>query len=379
MNDRQIEQLLKMAHEIEMLEASDTQQAGVSGRPGSAVNSGGSYVWPSTDASTSTSMSASAAHLTPSQRDRLAQERAFILSAQSGGALSLSEHKLQLEAKARLEGAAELSRKRWRGMFTAAAVVLLAGLSWQMLTPLLSGRGANGNGPATIRQNFDIAGGTPGSAGSSSVLADAQRGPDAGKKLGPSLIKASTGDAKQAGDVTSGENVTAAMLTIADPHTDPDCNEYPGNTNPLLVAGNTAAPVNHEGMSSGGVGSRIITFSLDSSSDCRCSKSVLRDWDAHASAGAFTEVSRSELLRLGFESSCISEPDRVMVVSVTGPIDELPTSDEDIAALVSCVDPNSSTDEEIGYLGHDEVDYKSAAMQCLSHGLKVEVATLLAR
>jgi len=91
-----------------------------------------------------------------------------------------------------------------------------------------------------------------------------------------------------------------------------------------------------------------------------------------------SDVSRSELLTLGFESSCITTPDRIMVVSVTGLVDQLPGSDEEMAAMALCVD-DVPADADIGELGHDEVKYKSALMACISYGLKVEVATLLAK
>ena len=124
------------------------------------------------------------------------------------------------------------------------------------------------------------------------------------------------------------------------------------------------------------VASRIIAFSLDSDSYCACSQTVLHAWTG---GRGLSEVTRAELLELGFETSCITTPDRIMVVAVSGPVDELPTTDEQVIELARCVDLNPSDDGLIEYLGHDEGKYAAAAMSCLASGLQVKVVTLLAR
>ena len=125
-----------------------------------------------------------------------------------------------------------------------------------------------------------------------------------------------------------------------------------------------------------GFGSRIIAMVLDGENDCRCSQTVLHQWDGSVPV---SEISRADLLRIGFEAACMSEPTRILVVAVSGPVDELPETDEDIAALAHCVDIGPTEDDDIGYLGHDEVKYAAAAMACIARGLTVETATLLTR
>ena len=123
-------------------------------------------------------------------------------------------------------------------------------------------------------------------------------------------------------------------------------------------------------------GSRIIAMVLDAENNCHCSQTVLHHWDG---SQPVNELTRADLLRIGFESSCITEPERILVVAVSGPVGDLPESDEDIAALANCVDLGSTEDDGIGYLGHDEVKYAAAAMSCIARGLTVETATLLTR
>jgi hypothetical protein len=123
-----------------------------------------------------------------------------------------------------------------------------------------------------------------------------------------------------------------------------------------------------------GFASRIISFALDSESGCRCSQTVIHEWDDRPVGS----VTRAELLRIGYESACISDPDRILVVAISGPVGDLPDSDDALLAVASCVDLPSN-DDDIGYLGHDEAKYTAAAMSCLARGLKVETATLMTR
>lgn len=122
-------------------------------------------------------------------------------------------------------------------------------------------------------------------------------------------------------------------------------------------------------------GSRIIAMALDSDSECSCSQTVFHRWD---SPEAIESVTRADLLRIGFESSCVTEPQRILVVAVSGPIDDLPASDEAIAALAHCVDLTAQ-DDGVGYLGQDEADYAASAMSCIGRGLTVHTVTLLTR
>jgi hypothetical protein len=122
-------------------------------------------------------------------------------------------------------------------------------------------------------------------------------------------------------------------------------------------------------------GSRIIAMALDSDSECSCSQTVLHRWD---SPDAIDSVSRAELLRIGLESSCVTEPQRILVVVVSGPVEDLPASDEAIAALARCVD-QTAQDDGVGYLGQDEADYAASAISCLGGGLTVHTVSMLNR
>jgi hypothetical protein len=124
-----------------------------------------------------------------------------------------------------------------------------------------------------------------------------------------------------------------------------------------------------------GFGSRIIAVALDADSSCRCSQTVLHRWDTHQQIAS---VSRADLLRIGFESACVAEPERILVVAVSGPVDQLPDSDEAIAALAHCV-AMAEEGDDVGVLGQDEADYAAAAMACITRGLVVQAATLFNR
>jgi hypothetical protein len=274
MDRERIEQLLKMAHEIEQLES----QAAMRLDP--VANA-------------------------PSTQDPWsdAQEPLSFVQAR--------KDQVKAMKAARREQAAA---GRWRRVVTAAAVLLLGGFALQTFLPLLR---------------------TP-------VITPGPIAAKAGAKA-PELEQPAALPLQVASIVP-----VAETLSVADPCTDP-------------------AP---------SFGSRIIAMVLDAENNCHCSQTVLHEWDSSRSVG---ELTRADLLRIGFESSCITEPERILVVAVSGPMGDLPESDEDIAALASCVDLGSAEEDGIGYLGHDEVKYAAAAMSCIAHGLTVETATLLTR
>jgi hypothetical protein len=93
-------------------------------------------------------------------------------------------------------------------------------------------------------------------------------------------------------------------------------------------------------------------------------------------------LGRAELLRMGYEATGISTPDRLLVVSVSGPVDQLPHTPSEAEALLACMDLSKSDPETaaiVGELGHDEAKYAAAARACLSDGVLVEAATLMGR
>lgn len=148
-----------------------------------------------------------------------------------------------------------------------------------------------------------------------------------------------------------------------------------GDVIPAAVACETEPPRGTVMAHEPGFGSRIIAVALDADSSCRCSQTVLHRWETHQQVAA---VTRADLLRIGFESACVAEPERILVVAVSGPVDQLPESEEAIAALAHCV-AMAEVDEDAGVLGQDEADYAAAAMSCLTRGLVVQAATLLNR
>ncbi len=148
-----------------------------------------------------------------------------------------------------------------------------------------------------------------------------------------------------------------------------------GETIPEAVACEVEPPRSTAVAHEPGFGSRIIAVALDADSSCRCSQTVLHRWDSHQQLAA---VTRADLLRIGFESACVAEPERILVVAVSGPVDQLPDSDEAIAALAHCV-AMAEEGEDVGLLVQDEADYAAAAMSCITRGLVVQAATMLNR
>lgn len=222
----------------------------------------------------------------------------------------------------------------WRGMVATAAVLLLGGYLIRLAAPLMSG-GGSGAGRVAVVPRLSNGGGGGGEVGAVAGVGGAGMG-------GADRFEEAGREQAIGGGLAGGE-------------------------------GAAGEGVGSEGFN--GIGSRILVLSLDRENDCRCAQSLLVVREPGQAMG---EVTRAELLALGFESSCLATPDRIMVVSVTGLMDELPTSDAEMAAMALCVD-DVPADADIGELGHDEVKYKSALMACISYGLKVEVATLLAK
>lgn len=281
MDRERIEQLLKMAHEIEQLESQAAMR--IDAEAGPAVDQR-----PWSDSHTPLSF-------VQARRDQVKAMKAAQREQAAAG--------------------------RWRRVVSAAAVLLLGGLALQAVLPLL-------RAPVL----------TPGPV-------------------------ASTANENPVVPPLPGGSSERALVPVMEVASVMPVFESPAATEPCA----DPAP---------SFGSRIIAMVLDAENNCHCSQTVLHHWDG---SQPVNELTRADLLRIGFESSCITEPERILVVAVSGPVDNLPESDEDIAALANCVDLGSSDEDGIGYLGHDEVKYAAAAMSCIAHGLTVETATLLTR
>jgi hypothetical protein len=241
----------------------------------------------------------------------------------AAGTFSFARAVANREAEQASRSAGRRMRRGWRLAVGVTAAAMLGLIGLQMLVPL-GGIGPNVSPMTTA-------------AGRAS-----------GRAAGPAAVRVEPLSVAMAG---MGEVVPAAVACEVEP---------PRGT---VVA--------HEP----GFGSRIIAVALDADSSCRCSQTVLHRWESHQQIAA---VTRADLLRIGFESACVAEPERILVLAVSGPMDELPESDEAIAALAHCV-ALAEVDEDAGVLGQDEADYAAAAMSCLTRGLVVQAATLLNR
>lgn len=147
------------------------------------------------------------------------------------------------------------------------------------------------------------------------------------------------------------------------------------------VADAGPAPVHYDNAcesAGAGMASMVFAIARDMETDCGDRQHVIRKF----APGPLGSMSRAELLRLGYEASGFSTPDRILVVSVSGPVEELPHTQAEAEALIACMDL-SKTDPEtsqlVGALGHDEAKYAAAARSCLSDGVLVEAATLMGR
>ncbi len=124
--------------------------------------------------------------------------------------------------------------------------------------------------------------------------------------------------------------------------------------------------------------SLVMSVSLDESTNCRCTQTVLHQWSDDR---PLQSISRDEMLRVGLESSCLPSPDRMLIIVVSGPLDQLPRSVQAQLQLASCVDLTDEDDPDIDDLdlddfSHDEGKYAAYAQICLGEGLSVEAVAL---
>lgn len=126
------------------------------------------------------------------------------------------------------------------------------------------------------------------------------------------------------------------------------------------------------------IASVVFAISRDMDTDCGDRQAVVQS----LALGPTGSISRADLLRLGIEAAGFVSPDRLLVVSVSGPVEALPHTVSEAEALIACMDlshADPETAEIVGELGHDEAKYAAAARACLSDGVLVEAATFMGR
>jgi hypothetical protein len=96
--------------------------------------------------------------------------------------------------------------------------------------------------------------------------------------------------------------------------------------------------------------------------DDRCSCVQLRD--DFAKGRKLTEVGGGELLRTAISTACHENPQKVLVIAVSGPKDMLPKSTAEAEVLATCV-------SEYGRCGDDSICYANNAAAYLGPGMTV--------
>ncbi|MBX3408623.1 MAG: hypothetical protein KF859_01905 [Phycisphaeraceae bacterium] len=160
----------------------------------------------------------------------------------------------------------------------------------------------------------------------------------------------------------------------------------PQDSQPPALAADTRPPVVHTAVGDHAPfampvvreASLVMAVSLDESTNCRCTQTVIHQWSDDRS---LQSVGRDEVLRVGLESSCLPSPDRMLVLVVSGPIDQLPRTPEAQLQLASCIDLTDEDDPYIDDLdlddfSHDEGKYAAYAQICLGNGVSIEAVTL---
>lgn len=161
--------------------------------------------------------------------------------------------------------------------------------------------------------------------------------------------------------------------------------EEPVPSDPEPVVGHVIrhaayAPVDTTGCepADAGIASVVFAIARDVEAGCGDRQHIIQAF----TPGPNGRLGRAELLRMGYEATGFSTPDRLLVVSVSGPVDQLPHTPSEAEALLACMDLSKSDPETaaiVGELGHDEAKYAAAARACLSDGVLVEAATLMGR
>ncbi len=226
------------------------------------------------------------------------------------------------------------SRRVWSRWVAAASVALIGTIGWQALQPAYISLRSK---PRIIAQRPAALNGTAGVTPSQEPVA--VRGVEA---VAPA-------------EVTAPVMVATAQTPSMPVAEQPECN----TTEPLFAT-------------------VVIAVALDADSGCRAHHKVIHQFPGWASAES---IHRSDLLRVGLESLPFSSPDGILVVSITGPVEDLPHTEQEAELKLACTDMrrlDPVTNALVGEFGHDEAKYAAAMQSCVADNLTVEAATMMA-
>jgi hypothetical protein len=114
----------------------------------------------------------------------------------------------------------------------------------------------------------------------------------------------------------------------------------------------------------------ILTISQDADGRCRCVTSVTHQLAAGQSVG---DLPSTELLGVGLQRLCETNPDRVLVLGISGPRELLPQSKAEAERFASCLDRGPGECDE------DPTCFASSALACVSPSVNIVAETLAMR
>lgn len=114
----------------------------------------------------------------------------------------------------------------------------------------------------------------------------------------------------------------------------------------------------------------ILTISQDADGRCRCVTSVTHQLAAGQSVG---DLPSTELLGVGLQRLCETNPDRVLVLGISGPRELLPQSKAEAERFASCLDRGPSDCDE------DPTCFASSALACVSPAVNIVAETVAMR
>ncbi len=114
----------------------------------------------------------------------------------------------------------------------------------------------------------------------------------------------------------------------------------------------------------------ILTISQDADGRCRCVTSVSHQLAAGQSVG---DLPSTELLGVGLQRLCETNPERVLVLGLSGPRELLPQSKAEAERLASCLDRGP------GECHEDPTCFASSALACVSPSVNIVAETVAMR
>ncbi len=145
----------------------------------------------------------------------------------------------------------------------------------------------------------------------------------------------------------------------------------PGPPSPRIVV----HPV-RSGTTPGGEPTVTLAIYRDESGDVRCVQWRPHAWMASVSAYPFDA---SSPLGLPTDEGCTGAAARVLMVSLAGPLDRLPTSDASATALAQCITQSHANIWAHASTGDECLHASDAACCCLPTGVSVRVESVAMR